>query len=233
MAKVTEERIRSLPKPVQESLRRSGAVGTTIPRRVLVTQRGRIRTSEESKWLSFRARETYEVDRPGFAWDAALKIAGVTVGRARDSFQDGEGKMQVRLLGLMNIVDAAGPELDQGALLRWLNETMWFPAVWATDVISWESVDSKTAVGSVTAGDLSVSGEFRFSDSGLLVDFYADRYRDIGETGFELRPWSTPIGSHRRFGGLELPASGGGVWHLDEGQFEYIQLEVGKVELTS
>lgn len=110
---------------------------------------------------------------------------------------------------------------------------MWFPAVWATDVISWESVDATTAIGSVSAGELSVSGEFRFSDAGLLVDFHADRYRDIGDAGFEATPWSTPIRSYRRFGGMELPASGGGVWHLDEGGFEYIQLIVTNVDLLN
>ena len=41
-------------------------------------------------------------------------------------------------------------------MMRWLNETMWFPAVWTTEVISWESVDDRVAIGSVTVGDAVV-----------------------------------------------------------------------------
>jgi hypothetical protein len=109
---------------------------------------------------------------------------------------------------------------------------MWFPAVWATDLIRWESVDGNTAAGSVTAGDLTVRADFCFDDDGRLIDFRADRYRDVGKERFELTRWSTPIREYANLGGLHLPAGGAAVWHLPEGDFEYIEICASHIEYS-
>lgn len=232
MTLVDAARIGELPSPVQRSLRRSGIVGSEVPTSVIVRQDGEIRTDTDARWLRFTAVEEYQLDPPGFDWSASLKIAGLTLGRATDSLKDGHGRMHVRLLGLFTVVDATGPEMDQGTLMRWLNETMWFPAVWATDVISWESIDESSATGSVRVGDLAASAEFRFDHDGRLVDFRADRYRDV-ESGFVMTPWSTPLTEHTRFNGFELPSYGSAVWHLQDGPFEYIRIRVTDVRYTN
>ena len=228
MAIVTEEALSELPEPVQRCLRRSGVVGQPVPRAANLSQVGQIRTSAEAKWLRFKAREAYTIDPPEFTWKAGLKIGGVTLGRATDTLKAGRGRMHVRLLGLKDIVDATGPDMDQGSVMRWFNETMWFPAVWATDLISWQPIDARSALGSMTAGDQTVEAEFRFDSDSRFVDFRADRHRDIGD-GFEVRPWRTPITGYASFNGIELPARGSGVWELDDGDFEYIQLEVTSI----
>lgn len=228
MAIVTEDALSELPEPVQRCLRRTGVVGQRVPQAVTLSQDGQIRASTEAKWLRFKARETYTINPPSFTWKAALKIGGITLGRATDTLEQGRGRMHVRLLGLKDIVDATGPDMDQGSVMRWFNETMWFPAVWATDLISWQPIDDNTALGSLTVGDQTVEAEFRFDSDGRFVDFRADRYRDIGD-GFEVRPWRTPITGHSNFNGIELPARGSGVWELDDGDFEYIQIRVTDV----
>jgi len=232
MTLVTPEKIADLPSPVQRSLHRSGVVGSEIPESVTVRQEGQIRTSTDVRWLRFTAVEEFRLDPPGFNWKASLKIVGLTLGRATDALRDGHGRMHVRLLGISTVVDASGPEIDQGSLMRWLNETMWFPAVWATDVISWESIDESSARGSVRVDGLSVSGEFRFDDDGRLVDFRADRYRDA-ESGYEMTPWSTPLTEHTRFNGIELPSAGSAVWSLSDDDFEYIQIRVTDVRYST
>jgi len=231
MTFVTPEMIADVPNPVRRSLHRSGVIGCEVPATVTVRQRGQIRTGADVRWLRFKATEQYHLDPPGFDWKASLKIAGMTLGRATDSLKDGHGRMHVRLLGLSTVVDASGPEIDQGSLMRWLNETMWFPAVWATDVISWEEIDDSSARGSVRVDGLTVGAEFRFDDDGRLVYFRADRYRDA-ELGYEMTPWSTPLTGHTRFNGIELPSSGSAVWSLADGDFEYIQIQVTDVRYS-
>lgn len=231
MPVVTTEMTADLPSPVLRSLRRSGIIGREIPAAVTVLQEGQIRSGPDRRWLRFTAQEEYTVDTPGFVWNAALKIGGLTAGRATDSLEDGRGRMHVRLAGLFTVVDAAGPEMDQGTLMRWLNETMWFPAVWATTVVSWEPIDEHSAIGSVSVGDSSARAEFRFDQDGRLVDFRADRYRDVG-SGFEMTPWSTPLTEHDRFNGIELPSYGSAVWILDEGDLEYIRIRVTDVRYS-
>jgi hypothetical protein len=232
MPVVTNEMIADLPSPVLRSLRRSGIIGREIPAAVTVLQEGQIRSGPDRRWLRFTAQEEYTVDTPGFVWSAALKIGGLTAGRATDSLDDGRGRMHVRLVGLFTVVDEAGPEMDQGALMRWLNETMWFPSVWATDVVSWESIDEHSAIGSVSFGGLSARAEFRFDHDGRLVDFRADRNRDVG-SGFEMTPWSTPLTEHDRFDGIELPSYGSAVWILDDGDLEYIRVRVTDVRYAN
>ena len=225
MATLTKEQLARLPEPVQRSLHRAGVVGNDIPTSVRIRQKGRIRSKPGGPWMNFAAREEYSLADPGFEWKATMKVAGVPVGRATDSLRDGRGAMHVRVLGLFVVVDATGPEMDQGSLMRWLNETMWFPAVWATDVVSWEPLDRQSAIGSVTAGDREVKAEFRFDQDGRLVDFVADRFQDTGH-GFQMAAWSTPLTAYHRFGGYELPSAGSAVWHLEDGPFEYIQLRL-------
>ena len=232
MALVDEEKIAGLPGPVQRSLRRCGVVGREVPSSVVVRQEGRIRTASDARWLRFEASEEYQLDPPGFVWNAALKIAGLTLGRARDSLSAGRGHMNVRLLGTFTVVDETGPEMDQGALVRWLNESMWFPAVWATDTISWEPIDDTSALGSISVGDLSVHAEFLFDEEGRLFDFRADRFYLDGSEAL-LTPWSTPVDGYGQFGGLELPSSGRAVWALPDGDLDYIEIRVTDVRYST
>ncbi len=231
MSIVDEASIDGLPDPVRRCLLHSGVLGTPVPTGVTVRQRGRIRTSRESRWLGFRAVETYGVEEPAFSWRAGLRIGGVTLGRATDSLSDGHGSMHVKLLGLFDVVDESGSGIDQGSAMRWLNETMWFPAVWATPTIRWEPIDETSAIGSVTTGETTVQAEFRFDETGRFVDFAADRLRGVDDA-FEPTPWRTPITEHRSFDGLELPAAGTAEWLLDDGPFPYIDISVDDITYT-
>jgi Family of unknown function (DUF6544) len=226
MTIVTEERISGLPPPVQRSLRHSGAVGAEVPETVTLRQRGELLI--RNRWFPFTAVQSYTLDPPGFRWRARVKVARLPLAIAEDSLEHGSGRMHVRVLGLVPVVDATGPEMDQGSLMRWLNETMWFPQAWTTDVISWRPLDENSAIGSVSAGGHDVEAAFRFDDDGRLVDFRADRYRAVGG-GFELAEWATPLSAHSSFAGVEVPSAGHASWILDDGESEYIRLQITDV----
>ena len=62
-----------------------------------------------------------------------------------------------------------------------------------------------------------------------MVNFEADRY--MGKKGsFEKWPWSTPMGEYRELNGLMLPVTGAAIWHLDDGDFSYIRVEIMHLE---
>lgn len=222
-----EAAFEQLPSPVARNLRRAGVLGNPIPRRVRLRQRGEILLRE--RWLPFTADEVYTLDPPAFEWTAGIKRAGLPLARAKDSLAGGRGRMHVRLLNLFTVVDATGPEMDQGSLLRWLNETMWFPHVWATDVITWQPIDDVSAVGRVSVGGTTVEAEFRFDGEGRLLDFRADRHRIDGEVA-ALTPWRTPIAGHGRFAGIEVPNRGSALWELEPGDLEYIRLQITDIQ---
>lgn len=226
MPVITDEMIGDLPPPVVRSLRRSGVLGRAVPKAVSLHQEGEILL--KTRWFPFTATEDYRLDSPGFEWKATVTVAGLPIARAADSLDKGRGRMHVRLFGRITVVDAVGPEMDQGSLMRWLNETMWFPQVWATDVVSWEPIDDTSALGVVCAGDLTVEAEFHFDNEGRLVDFRADRYRGV-DAGFELTRWATPLTEHARFNGIEVPSYGRALWLLDEEDFEYIRIRIADI----
>jgi hypothetical protein len=220
---ITDDAINHLPRPVRRSLRRSGVIGTAVPERVTLRQRGEILL--RNKWFPFTARQHYMLKPPSFRWTATVRLGGVPFAWAEDSLTEGRGRMHVRVLRLFTVVDETGPEMDQGSLMRWLNETMWFPHVWATDTISWTAVDDSTAVGAVQVGDLTAEAEFRFDGNGRLVDFRADRYR-IDDGGAEMAPWATPLTAHARFDGIEVPSGGVAVWEPEGQHLEYIRIRL-------
>lgn len=225
MPTVTDEAVAALPVPVRRSLRRSGVVGAEVPTSVTLHQRGEILLRD--RWSPFVAHQSYSVDPPGFRWRATVRRARLPFAIAEDTLDDGKGRMHVRLFGMVSVVDATGPEMDQGALMRWLNETMWFPHAWAT-LLSWEPIDDASATGSITVGGVTAAAAFHFDPTGRFVDFHADRYRAT-DSGFELTPWRTPITAHGSFGGLEVPSAGHAIWKVDDRAEEYIRLQITRI----
>lgn len=119
---------------------------------MVLAQNGRIRSDVGRRWMKFSATESYSVVIPDFEWSAKMRVAGLGLGRAMDTPSNGRGRMHLRLLGALTVVDADGPEIDQGALVRWLNETISFLQVWATDTFSWKPIGQTSAVAVIELG---------------------------------------------------------------------------------
>jgi Family of unknown function (DUF6920) len=54
---------------------------------------------------------------------------------ATDQFSDGHGSIHIKLLSLITVANACGPEMDQGSVLRYLAEMIWFPTAWLSDYV--------------------------------------------------------------------------------------------------
>lgn len=134
-----------------------------------------------------------------------------------------------KVAGLFTIFDVSSKELDQGTMLRCLNEMMWFPGAFLEKNISWRSVDDYSAEVTFTDHGKSVSGRMFFDEVGRLTNFTAMRYREIGGE-FSLGPWSTPITSYGTLGGLNLPVRGVAVWNLPSGDLEYADLQITEIQ---
>jgi hypothetical protein len=72
--------------------------------------------------MPLTAEQYYTVNPPGFIWIAAVRTAGLPVVRVRDAYRNGRGAMLVKAGSLLTLADATGPEMDQGAMMRYLNE---------------------------------------------------------------------------------------------------------------
>ena len=226
---VTPEMLEGLPAPVQRYLRYSGVVGKPMVTTVRLRQRGRIRQDEQSPWMPFEAEEYYTVSPPAFIWQAGARVAGLPLMRIRDSYVDGAGRMLITAGGLVTVGDMQGAEMDQGSMMRYLNEMMWFPAAFLSDYITWEPIDEHSARVIMTDHGRRISAVMTFDEEGRMTNFTGERYRDRGDGTSEPVLWSTPVREYGTFAGVRVPVGGNGVWHLESGDLTYIQIEIVEV----
>ncbi len=226
---ITEEDLRGLPEPVQKHLRYAGVVGRKKVTSVRLKQEGRFRQGEEGSWMSFEAEQYYTTEQPGFIWKTDMNYLPLVSVIGRDKYYSGEGNMLIKLPPFVKIADARGEDIDQGTLVRYLNEIMWFPTAYLSDYINWESIDSTSARAIMTDHGTTVSAVLHFDKDGKLVDFVADRYYTGGDET-TLETWTTPIKEYGEMEGLRIPVKGEGVWELDSGSFSYIELQLTELE---
>ena len=229
---VTADMLVDLPDPVQRYLAQTGVVGQPWIDTVRLRQTGRFRLGPDRPWMPMTAEQTYTTDPPAFVWNARFRVAGLPLLRARDEYRAGHGHMFARLAGLFTVFDVRGEELDQGTMMRYLNEMMWFPIAFLGDNVTWQAVDDRSAGVTFHDGGKSVSARLHFDATGRLTNFAALRYREMaGE--FSLDPWSTPITAYGARAGLNLPVRGQAVWNLPAGDLLYAELEITEIEYNA
>lgn len=226
---VTEEMLEGLPSPVQRYLRYAGIVGKPMARIIHVKQKGTMQPSAKGGRIPLEAEQWYTVQPPGFVWDGMMHVGPLPVARARDEYFNGRGNMLVRAGATFTVVDSKGEEMDQGEMMRYLSEMIWFPSAFLLDTISFEPVDDASARVTLTNGGRSVTGTMYFDQEGRLTNFVAERYRMVGGA-YELCTWSTPTTEYGVLAGLNLPVRGKAVWNLPDGDLEYIDATISALE---
>ena len=217
--------ISRLPKPVQRCLIQSGVIGTPRIKSVRLEQTGRFKTAPNRPWAPFTAVQTFDLESPGFEWQVRMKMAPFIIVKGRDQLLDGRGSMLIKLFGLFPIVNERGPEMDQGAMTRYLSEAVWFPQVFIKEFITWESLDSLSARATLTIGEKSATGIFSFDALGRITEFSCQRYAMEGKT-MVLRRWRTPTDAYGEREGLRIGVKGRAIWERPEGDYTYVDLEI-------
>lgn len=224
---VNDSDLSELPEPVQRWLRTSGVVGTPIPSVVRLTQRGEFRLGADKGWMPMHATEYYTTNPPGFLWQTSMEMFPLVQVTGRDRYFQGTGDIEMRIASIVPVARKTGGNLNSGAMLRYLNETMWFPAALVLPNVTWEPIDVSSARATLTDAGQSVSAVFHFDTDDRLVNMTADRWNDSEQA---VLPWSTPITDWGTFEGIDLAMSGTGIWKTGPDAYEYIRLHVTGVE---
>jgi hypothetical protein len=226
---VTETDLAALPAAIQRYLRYSNIIGTKRVKTVRLKQKGFMRMKEGGNWIPLSAEEYYSVDPPAFIWYGYGKVNPLLTFQARDRYINNRGHMLVKLLSIIKVADASGTKVDQGALMRYFSEIIWFPTSFLSENIHWHDIDSRKARGTFTYSGREVSAEFHVNEAGQLTNFVAERYRSVGKD-FVLDKWSTPISEYAELNGIMVPVMGEAVWHLKSGDFSYIKIRITDLE---
>lgn len=225
---VTEDDIKDLPEPVQKYLRYTGVIGKEKIETVRLKQKGSFRQGDRP-WMSFEAVQYYTTNPPAFIWIADMKAFPLLSVKGRDMYYEGKGNMLIKIPPFITIADARSGEIDQGTLVRYLNEIMWFPSAYLNDYIEWEPIDSTSAKATIIYRGVTASATLYFDSEGKMTNFEAQRYYTEGNKS-SLETWTTPIKEYKEINGMRLPVRGEGVWKLDSGDFPYIRVEITEIE---
>lgn len=225
-------RCEGLPEPVRRYVRFAVGQDAPVVRTARLRHGGRFRTSPRRRWLPIEGQEFFTIGEPGFIWNATISLWPFLWIEARDRLIDGRGNMLVKFCSLFTLVNANGKELDQGALLRWLAEVVWFPIGYLSSRISWDPIDSRTAQATLSHNGLSVIAKVEIDEEGRLVNIRGLRYQ-VENGRSTLTPWKGVCQGYREFGGMRIPTSVEVLWELSEGDFSYAKFEVSSVEYDS
>ncbi len=228
---VTEADLARLPALVQHYLRTVGVVGQPRVRNFKAHIHGRIRDGQGGRWMPFTA-EQHNFFNPSsrfFYLNASMFFVPV---QGYHRFVDASATMEIRLAGMLPIVNALGPELTQSETVTMFNDMcLMAPATLIDAPVRWSAIDHTTVAAEFVNAGYTVHARLCFDTTGQLTNFISDdRYQMTKETGMRRLPWSTPITDYRRFGTIRLASRGEGRWHEPGGAYAYIQLTIDDVE---
>jgi hypothetical protein len=227
--RVTDADLAHLPAPVQRYLRVTGAVGQPRVHNFRARWRGRFRSAADARWMNFTAEQHNFVGPPARLFFMEASLFGVPF-EARHLYVGPDATMRVKIASLWPLIDARGPEMNQGETVTLFNDMcVMAPATLIDPAVRWDAVDTRAARATFTNAGQIIRAELSFNDAGELVDFWSDDRFMASPNGRSFRRirWSTPLrGGYRTFGAHRLTSFGEARWHAPEGTFAYGEFEL-------
>lgn len=216
-----------LPPIVSLWMENAGVAGKSKITSARIKQKGKMKIQLHGRWMKVEAYQFVRITDPGFLWIADVEAIPYIHLAGRDKYVDGQGHMLIKLLSLITVADSKGKEINQGSLLRYLAETVWYPSAALEKYITWEEIDNTTVKATMRFGGIAASGEFAFNKMGEPVRFEAERYYDR-EDGATLETWVIDIDeeSFKTFGNYRVPTKAAITWELSGGDFTWFRLEI-------
>ena len=220
----TYAQLDGLPPPVQRYFRRALPEGHFYISTVRLKHNGRFKTAPDKNWVAIEGEQYFTTEPPGFIWQGTTRLF-----TARDQYVAQRGRLVVRLLSLFKVVDAHGPTVDQGELLRWLGESVWFPTnLLPSQRLRWASVDDHSARLMFDHEGLIVNYMVYFSDQDEIIRMETERYM----TPERLETWVGEFSDYQRIHGVLIPTAISATWKLPEGDHTYVDFYVKEIRYT-
>ena len=213
-----------LPAPVKRYFQKVLKDGQPIIAAATVQHSGTFNMGETTdNWKAFTSTQRVVTQRPGFDWDARVKMFPGACAFIHDAYIAGAGVLKVAVFGLIPVADLpATKELSKGELMRFLAEAAWYPtALLPSQGVVWQAIDEKSAVASMTDGGITVALRFGFSDNGLIDTMRAESRGRLVNGTMTYAPWAGRLWNYAERGGMLVPLEAEVGWVLPNGPKPY------------
>jgi hypothetical protein len=224
---VMEEDLRGVPEPVARWIRWSGALGRPRVSVLRMSHGGRFKASPRRPWMVIHGEYVITTHRPSFTWYGRMAIAPGLHAAAIDEYRDGRGRMLVRALSAITMVDARSGATDASAFGRCVAELSMTPTFFLDrERVRWTEAGPGHARGEVADGALSTPIDLYVREDGALDRVEVLRWFDRGGGRATLERFVGRASGEGTWGGRRLPARFDGVWRLPEGELHYVAFDV-------
>ena len=208
--------ITHLPEAAQRYLKHAIVPGTPLASAVRLEMSGHIKLNE--KWLPFEADQVIRWDR-GLLWKAKAKMGPLSI-RGSDRLLDGEGAMRWRLMGVIPVMTANGPDISRSAVGRLQAESVWIPSVLLADDIEWtaEDVTHPHATVQVMGDEAEIA--LTVDRTGRLLQTAMRRWGNPAGGAFHEVPFGAIALEESTFGGYTIPTKLRAGWHVGSERFD-------------
>jgi hypothetical protein len=222
-----------LPEPVQRYFRAVLQDGQALISKVELSQTGQFHMNEtEEKWHKFTATQLVVTKRLGFDWDAKIQMFPFINVFVHDTYLLGEGDLQASILSIFTVAKMHNtPQLNQGELLRFFAEAVWYPtALLPSQGVIWEVIDQHSSRATLTDGKTTASVVFQFDAEGLITSMRAEaRCHSVVGDKLVFMPW---VGNFREYSvcnGMQIPLYGEVGWEHPEGLRLYFKGRITEI----
>jgi hypothetical protein len=225
-----EEDLIHLPEAVQRYIRLSGSLGKEKIQNFRAEFRGGMRFSAKDPYMSIKSVQYNFYGKPSRLFYITAKKSGIPA-LGLHIYRNACATFKIKIMGLFTVVDASGPQMDQGETVTVFNDMCFIaPATLIDPDISWEVIDEHIVKATYTNAHIRISATLHFDNEGRLINFIShDRYETNGKE-YHNYPWSTPVSEYREVNGFLLPSNASMIYERPDGPFCYGEFELHSLE---
>ena len=207
----------SPPSPIVAYCERAIVQAPAEPRGTLLEQAGEMRLAPDRPWMPFTAVQSIAATRTEVHWHARCKMAPWVTAVVDDGYQNGRGRLDARLWGVVPLAHGRGLAIDRGERQRYLAELAWCPsAMLHNPQLQWRVIDEQTV--RTWIDDETVHMDLSFDAEGDIVAARTDkRARDKHLE----QPWEGRFFDYQLFEGLRAPAAAEVAWGTPGAPYVY------------
>ncbi|MFA3783656.1 DUF6544 family protein [Melioribacteraceae bacterium 4301-Me] len=228
----TYDRIQNLPENVKNYFQYAIKEGAKIPKSLLIEQKALFKTDESSPYKNLYAEQLFNTQKPEFIWNASINLMPLIWVKGIDSYINGKGNMLIKFLSSVTITDAKGKEIDQGALLRYVLESAWFPTFLALNKnANWKELSDSTAELSLIENGILMNIIFYFNKEHQIIKSKTERYRTTN-SGYVLTPYTGYYSNYKLIDNFMVPTHVEVEWNLPTKNLLYGKFDITKVKYS-